>query len=286
MTYLPGPMRRGAPLIGSLLSLSLVLCSACTEDPDVMEEGGSESETGGEPEEPVFFPPGTKLIPAGDVWRGCVEGDDECDDDEKPGGLVHISSFFIDRFEVTAEDYNECVDEGVCLDTMDQLDCNLFAGRVDHPINCVTYDMAASYCGWRGLRLPTEAEWERAARGDELTLYPWGDTAPDCSLAAVEECGDTTVPVGSKRNGDSPFGIADMTGNVTEWVSDFYDGGYYAASAGEDDPKGPNDGMMRALKGSAFTVPGGFPAHRISKRNTAAPSTVLRIYGFRCARDR
>lgn len=282
MTY---SLHRSAPFLGSLLSLSLVLCSACTEEPPA-EEAGTESETGTENEEPVFFPPGTKLIPEGDVWRGCLEGDDECDDDEKPGGLVHVSAFFIDRFEVTAEDYNDCVDEGVCLDTMDIDDCNLFAGRLDHPVNCITYDMAASYCGWRGLRLPTEAEWERAARGDELTLYPWGDQVADCSLAAVDECGASTVPVGSKRQGDSPFGIADMAGNVSEWVSDFYDAGYYAASAGEEDPKGPSDGMMRSVKGSAFTVPGAFPAHRISKRNSVDPSTVLRIYGMRCARDR
>lgn len=286
MTYPHGPVHRGAPFLGSLLTLSLALCSACTEEDPLAEEGETEGETGTEFEEPVFFPPGTKLIPEGEVWRGCLENDSACDDDEKPGGYVHVSSFFIDRFEVTAEDYFECVDDGVCLNTMSDPDCNLSAGRFDHPINCVTYNMAASYCGWRGLRLPTEVEWERAARGDELTLYPWGDTAPDCSLAAVDECGSSTVPVGSKRNGDSPFGIADMAGNVTEWVSDFYDDGYYAASAGEDDPKGPADGTLRSLKGSAFTVPGTFPAQRISKRNAADPGTVLRIYGIRCARDR
>jgi iron(II)-dependent oxidoreductase len=283
MTYPHGPLH--APFLGSLLSLSLALCSACGEEP-AAEAEGTESESGGEPEDPIFFPPRTVLIPAGDVWRGCLDGDDECDDDEKPGGMIHVSSFFIDRFEATAEEYAECVEDDVCINTMNDPDCNLSAGRFDHPINCVTFDMAASYCGWRGLRLPTEAEWERAARGEELTLYPWGDTAPDCSLAAVDECGSSSVPVGSKRNGDSPFGVADMVGNVSEWVSDFYDAGYYADSQGEDDPKGPNDGTQRSIKGSAFTVPGTFPAHRISKRNAVDPGTVLRIYGVRCARDR
>lgn len=280
------PASLGAPVLGGLLSLSLLLGSGCSEDPAAEDTETETGETGGEPEAPIFFPPGTKLIPAGDVWRGCLEGDDDCDDDERPGGYVHVSSFFIDRFEVTAAQYRECVDDGVCQPTMNSPDCNLAAGRLDHPINCVTHAQATSYCGWRGLRLPTEAEWERAARGDELIKYPWGDQAPDCSLAAVDECGSSSVPVGSKRNGDSPFGIADMTGNVSEWVSDFYDAGYYAASAGEDNPTGPTEGTMRVLKGSGFTVPGTFPAQRISKRNPAAPDTVLRIYGVRCARDR
>jgi sulfatase modifying factor 1 len=287
MTSLLGPVRRGAPVLGSVLSLSLLLCSACSEDPPADEGEETEEETSSEPEEPVFFPPGTKLIPAGDVWRGCLEADDECDADEQPGGYVHVSSFFIDRFEVTTELYSECVDDQVCVDTMNDPDCNLAAGRLDHPINCVTYDMAATLCAWRGLRLPTEAEWERAARGDELFKYPWGDQAPDCSLASVAECGgDATIPVGSKRNGDSPFVISDMTGNVTEWVSDFYDADYYAASEGEEDPKGPSEGIMRTLKGSSFTVPATFPAQRISKRTGADPSIANRTYGIRCARDR
>jgi sulfatase modifying factor 1 len=276
---------RSAPFLGSLLSLSLALCSACTGEP-AAEAGDTGTETSSEPDDPLSFPPRTVLIPAGEVWRGCLEGDDDCDADEKPGGYVNVSSFFIDRFEATASEYRDCVDDDVCINTMNDPDCNLSAGRLDHPINCVTFDMASTYCGWRGLRLPTEAEWERAARGDELIKYPWGDTAPDCSLAAVDECGSSSVPVGSKRNGDSPFGVADMGGNVTEWVSDFYDNGYYAASVGEDDPKGPSEGTERALKGSAFTVSSSFPAQRISNRNAADPGTVLRIYGVRCARDR
>ncbi len=290
MTSIHGPARLpsllGAPVLGSVLALSLVLNFGCTDEPSAEEGETEEGETGGEPEVPVFFPPGTLLIPAGDVWRGCLEDDDECDEAEQPGGYVHVSSFFIHRFEVTAGDYDKCVDDDVCVPTSNDPNCNLGAGRLDHPINCVTYEMAASYCGWRGLRLPTEAEWERAARGDELSKFPWGDMTPDCSLAAVDECGPSTVPVGSKRNGDSPFGIADMTGNVSEWVSDYYDAGYFGASAGEDDPKGPNEGQQRTIKGSSFTVPGGFPAHRISHRTPSDPNTVSRTYGFRCARDR
>ena len=95
-----------------------------------------------------------------------------------------------------------------------------------------------------------------------------------------------TMPVGSLRDGDSPFGIADMTGNVSEWVSDFYGSNYYEQSQGEEDPQGPDSGSEHSVKGSAFTVPPGFPAQRISKRNSAAPDATLRIYGVRCARDR
>ena len=86
--------------------------------------------------------------------------------------------------------------------------------------------------------------------------------------------------------GDSPFGISDMVGNVSEWVADYYDADYYTASAGEDNPQGPESGSERVIKGSAFTVPPDFPAQRISKRNFATPGTALRIYGVRCARDR
>jgi sulfatase modifying factor 1 len=272
----------------SMLSLagSLALC-ACSDDSGADAEGETGDGTGDAGDEPLFVPPGTKRIPSGKVWRGCIEGDDDCDSDEQPGGWIEVSPFFIDRFEATVRSYEDCIDAGACVETAADPDCNLGqAGRDDHPINCLSYDMAAAYCEWRGLRLPTEAEWERAARGDAQQLYPWGDNTADCTLAVVDECGNGTMPVGSVRDGDSPFEVADMAGNVSEWVADYYDAGYYDASAGEADPQGPGSGSQRVIKGSAFTVPGDFPANRISKRNAATPETALRIYGVRCARDR
>lgn len=279
MTCLP----RAATL---LISVGLVLSSACTDDSEA-DAGETGEETSGEPDEPLFFPPGTRLIPAGDVWRGCVEGDSDCDSDEEPGGWVHVSAFYIDQFEATVRSYEDCVDDDVCVPPTANPDCNWGQGTLrDHPMNCMSYHMASTYCAWRGLRLPTEAEWERAARGDTLQLYPWGDDGPTCGLAVVDECGAGTLEVGSLRAGDSPYDIADMVGNVTEWVYDYYDSGYYADSVDAEDPRGPSDGSQRGLKGSAFTVPGNFTAHRISKRNAASPDDQLRIYGARCARDR
>ncbi|PRQ05319.1 Serine/threonine-protein kinase pkn1 [Enhygromyxa salina] len=280
------PARLSAPLTSSIVSI--VLCGACTPGEDEAGDA-AEAETGAEDSEPLFIPPGTRQIPGGEVWRGCLADDGDCDGNEEPGGWVTVSPFFIDIHEATVESYEDCVDDGACGETPDEPDCNATRNdRDDHPINCVSWDNAAAYCAWRGLRLPTEAEWERAARGDELRLYPWGDDPPSCELAVVdgEGCGgSSTQPVGSLREGDSPFRVADMAGNVSEWVSDYYDADYYAASAGAEDPQGPASGSEHGVKGSAFTVPANFPAQRISKRNFASPDSDLRIYGVRCARD-
>ncbi|PRQ01228.1 formylglycine-generating enzyme family protein [Enhygromyxa salina] len=276
-------------LCTALLLSTALLCMACTGDDAPADE---EDETGMDPgpdtdDEPLFIPLGTILIPGGEVWRGCLMDDKDCDANENPGGMINVSAFFIDEHEATVAEYRRCVDAGVCEETADDPDCNLSrSDRKDHPVNCLSWNHATSFCEWRGLRLPTEAEWERAARGDQLQLYPWGDDPPTCELARVDTCGNSTAPVGSVREGDSPFGIADMTGNVSEWVSDFYAADYYSESVGEDDPQGPASGSEHGVKGSAFTVPPGFPAQRISKRNSASPDSTVRIYGVRCARDR
>ena len=277
------PARRSTALT---LLWATLLCAACSDDSstDADTTGTEDDDTAGEP---IFVPPTTVLIPEGNVWRGCIDGDPDCDSNESPGGMVAVPAFFIMRYETTVLDYEACVDAGMCNVPPDDPDCNYGVnGRDSHPINCVNWNDAHAYCSFLGLRLPTEAEWERAARGDTLTLYPWGDDAASCTTAALDTCINATQPVGSYPDGISPFGIGDMVGNVSEWVADYYDPDYYSASAGEENPQGPDSGNERVVKGSAFTVPPDFPANRISKRNPSAPDAALRIYGIRCARDR
>lgn len=276
------PPRRPTALL-----LATLLLAACTGDDAPTEDESTGTDGGGTDDEPIFVPPATVLIPAGDVWRGCLDGDSDCDSNESPGGLITLPAFFIDRYEATVVEYEACVNAGACAAPPDDPDCNFnYNDRDTYPINCVSWNDADAYCAWRGLRMPTEAEWERAARGDKLTLYPWGDDAPTCATAVLDGCAPSTMAVGSAVDGISPFGVGDMVGNVSEWVGDYYDPDYFAASAGEDNPQGPESGTQRVLKGSAFTVPANFPANRISKRTPSAPDTALRIYGIRCARDR
>lgn len=133
--------------------------------------------------------------------------------------------------------------------------CTYEAGdKSDHPVNCVDWDQAVAYCQWEGKRLPTEAEWEKAARGTDGRIYPWGNTAPDCNRAQYGKCGGQTVSVGTKPAGSSPYGVLDMAGNVDEWVADWYDSDYYAQSPSEN-PKGPSSGQHRGARGGNWHNP-------------------------------
>jgi sulfatase modifying factor 1 len=234
--------------------------------------------------------PGMIQIPAGMVWRGCLDGDPDCADAELPGRWIEVSEFHIDQFEVTVAEYLACIEAGECDPTFPRPECNAqHDERMDHPINCADFFNANDYCRWRGKRLLTEAEWERAARGDQLLLYPWGDQAPSCALAVIADANDsgcgtgTTAPVGSKPDGNSFFGVADMTGNVSEWVFDWYSQTYYADSPAVD-PQGPDDGTTHCLRGGSFTVTSENSAHRISKRFATPPSADYEIGGIRCGR--
>jgi len=138
---------------------------------------------------------------------------------------VHLPEFWIDRTEVTVTAYGECVRAGGCSEPDTGGSCNWgVSGRGDHPVNCVDWNEAKSYCEWAGNRLPTEEEWEKAARGTDGRKYPWGDEEATCALAVMDEdgngCGrDRTWPVGSKPSGASPYDALDMAGNVWEWTS-------------------------------------------------------------------
>lgn len=156
-----------------------------------------------------------------------------------------------------------------------------------HPINGVTWNQSVEYCDWKGKRLPTEAEWEFAARGNDPRMFPWGNAAPTCDHVVVQSCGAPlgTQPVGSKPLGMSPFGALDMVGNVYEWCSDYYQSDYYSVSPSMD-PQGPVNGTERVLRGAVwFGVPivNWMRATLREKSPPLVPGNGQAI-GFRCAK--
>ena len=157
--------------------------------------------------------------------------------DEEPIHKVVLDAFSIDKTEVTNALYKDCEDQGVC-DPPQDINSNSQASYYgnpafdDYPVIYVTWDQAKTYCEWRGGRLPTEAEWEKAARSADGRTYPWGETIDDTFANFNYGIGDTTA-VGSYENGKSPYGVYDMAGNVWEWVADWYSDTYYQRSPAE-----------------------------------------------------
>jgi iron(II)-dependent oxidoreductase len=180
-------------------------------------------------------------------------GQDEVEpSDHSPSHTVTEDSYWIFRAEVTNRMYRACVELGVCTEPV-QSPWYTDAGYENAPVSGVTWDQAKGYCEWIGGRLPTEAEWELAARGTDARPYPWGEDEPTCNLLNFKDCLDPSEPngVGSYPLGVSPFKMADMAGNVSEWVSDWYAEDYYANSPAND-PTGPATGEdSRASRPSA-----------------------------------
>jgi formylglycine-generating enzyme required for sulfatase activity len=211
----------------------------------------------------------------------------ECDTDEMPYHGVALPAYLIDRNEVTQSDYQRCIFAGACtppvaaqLDTIDS---------PDDPVVGVTWYQAAAFCAWLGGRLPSEAEWEHAARGRDGRVWPWGAEPPTCDRANFEACGGATRLVGSAVMGHSPLGARDMAGNAAEWVADWYDEDEYWRRAGPggsgtvDDPRGPPAGVAKIFRGGSFAS--GARTLRTSYRGAWAPSLAKSYLGFRCARD-
>lgn len=187
---------------------------------------------------------GMVLVPAGLYWTGCDLGNDTaCRNKDGAFRQVHVETFYMDRYEVTVSDYRRCVAAGGCdwrgVNGHHQdgivrnwANCNWnHTDREDHPLNCVSWQKADEYCGWAGKRLPSEDEWEKAARGADKRTYPWGEAMITCDLAITNETGSegdkgcgasSTFPVGSRPNGASPYGIQDIVGNVWEWTATRY----------------------------------------------------------------
>jgi formylglycine-generating enzyme required for sulfatase activity len=216
-------------------------------------------------------------VPAGSFMMGCnADVDDQCDDDEKPQHEVNLSDFSIDVTEVTQDQYAACMTAGACTPPACPWDCT----QNDYPATCLDWTQAQSFCAWAGKRLPTEAEWEKAARGKKALKYPWGNDDPDCTLTNMAGCGDALMPVGSLPDGASPYGALDMAGNVVEMVADYYDPNYYASSP-TDDPTGPDSGQRYGGRGGGYKSEALW--QRASKRDWYNFDDNGSALGFRCA---
>lgn len=240
-------------------------------------------------------PEGMVAVPAGTFWMGCEdEADEDCNPDQYPFHEVSLDAFAIDRTEASIDDYMACVEAGACEAPAAQTAfgdaCtwdDAFNGT--YPITCINWFRAQAFCEWQGKRLPTEAEWEKAARGDDARLYPWGDTAPTCNHAVAANCtmfnvSGGTMPVGSLPLGASPYGALDMAGNVFEWVADWYDAAYYLDSPTEN-PQGPASGPRRALRSCGFNYSAGAmrAAFRSPDYEVPTQNDANRNVGVRCA---
>ncbi len=275
---------------------------------------------------PTALPPATvKLLPgdsrddatmaqiaAGPFLRGSPPGQGE--EDERPQRVITLAAYAIDRYPVTVAQYRRCVAAKACGVPDSEKGCNwggappapAAAGsgedaapapapaskpvsREDHPVNCVSWSQAQSYCAWVGKRLPTEAEWEKAARGSDGRFFPWGNEDPTCeranyALGEEKYCipGGGTASARSYERSASPFGVVQMAGNVYNWVSDWHDREYYAVSP-EQNPTGAAVGKYRVVRGGSWFSRAA--DLRLTMRGLIPPQASFNYVGFRCARS-
>lgn len=243
---------------------------------------------------------GMVLIPAGPFQMGS----DGWGEFEKPIHKVVLDNYFIDETPVTNEMFELFVKETNYVTTAEErggswgyeqsefkfvpgLNWRSYntANRNDHPVVLTSWYDANAYAKWAGKRLPTEAEWEKAARGSLVqNLYPWGDTEPDgtqCNMAQKPSQIPPTTAVKSFAPND--FGVYDSVGNVWQWCSDFFSGDYYCDDE-KVNPAGPEAGKFRVRRGGAWNVIQAFRL-RCANRGAIAPETSVPNIGFRCAQD-
>ncbi len=274
----------------------LFMLSGCDEQPTETKEYPDNTRN---PEEMV-------VIPEGSFMMGCDDSSAyECKSNEMPYHEITLSEYSIDKYEVTLGQYTECIEAGACNNN-DEYEihyqtnseyhkCNIGTmGKESYPVNCISWYGAKAYCEWKGKRLPTEAEWEKAARGTDGRQYPWGNEKVSCEYAVMYDndyempgCGTwSTLPIGSRPEGASPYGIYDMTGNVWEWVKDWYGAGYYSQSP-DLNPKGPGEtiGSMnyKVVRGGSMETSSEYLS--IFSRSYSQPYYKNKyLFGFRCAK--
>ena len=218
------------------------------------------------------------FVPSGSFLMGSMAEDTEALYNEFPQHEVHLVNFWLDRTEVTNAQYNQCVTASVCAASEPLNDH--FSDET--PVQGINWLDADVYCRWVGGQLPTEAQWEYAARGPDGRRFPWGDSPPDGSLANFNRNVGTTTPVGHYPAGASWVGALDMAGNVQEWVADWYDSDYYSSSP-HDNPTGPVSGNFnnfKVLRGGSWG--GGARYVRGAYRYNVSASVRSHFIGFRC----
>jgi iron(II)-dependent oxidoreductase len=218
---------------------------------------------------------------------------------EVPQRKVYLDAYEIDKFEVTTVQFLKFV---LATNRPPLIDWRYDGGNfqesmASHPVMHVSWYDADAYCRWAGKRLPTEAEWEKAARGTDGRIYPWGNQPAGLSRANFGRSGlsgpvrdrperlmlyPPIISVDKYDNGVSPYGVYQMAGNVAEWVADWYDKDYYK-HAPERNPKGPDTGTQRGFRGGGWID--STPSVRAAQRNGTDPNTKMNWLGFRCARD-
>ena len=223
------------------------------------------------------------FVPAGEFEMGGNDAD--AWDDEKPAHTVYLDSYWIDKYEVSNAQYAKCVAAGDCTKpsyTKSYTRSNYYGNPEydDYPVIYVNWNQARAYCQWAGGDLPTEAQWEKAARGTDGRTYPWGNQSPTSSLANYAWNTGDTSPVTDYEAGASPYGALNMAGNVREWVNDWYGSNYYSTSPTRN-PSGPSSGEYRVLRGGSwyYNRRGDI---RAAYRVNVDPAGTYNGRGFRC----
>lgn len=215
-------------------------------------------------------------IPAGYF----LMGSETSDRNQRPEHKVFLDAFWIDQTEVTNAQYQVCVKEGAC-GSLHEVDYFTDAKYSNYPVIYLSWDEAHIFCTWAGKRLPTEPEWEKAARGDDGRTYPWGNQKPNSALANYLDNRKGSSEVGSYPAGASPYGVLDMAGNVWEWTADWYGPEYYKISPVRN-PTGPAAGDRRVVRGGSWLSPIEI-VMRTYFRKAINPETRNYTTGFRCA---